>query len=267
MSGVRRSLFKARVYRQTAHVPDGFYFKPTNAEAYDADMGRAADAMDDLPFYLGLARQAAARGEAVLELGCGTGRVTIPIARAGAEIVGLDNAPAMLAVARRKAAEAGVRVHWVTADMRDFRLEQRFGLVIIPFRSFLHLLTDADQEACLRRIQEHLLPGGRLALNFFVQKLAERAGSPVISRIYRDLQVRYVSRGEMERLLQRCGFEVEALSGWFDERPFSDSSSEMVWLARRPNAAPKSGRLKDHGESAPPTGEAGTVASHNDRDL
>ena len=96
-----------------------------------------------------LAKQASALGHAVLELGCGTGRVTIPIARAGVEVVGLDNAPAMLDVARRKAAAAGVDVRWVTADMRSFQLEQRFGLVIIPFRSFLHLLTDADQLACL----------------------------------------------------------------------------------------------------------------------
>jgi len=220
-------------------MPDDYYFKPANAAAYDADMGRAADAMDDIPFYVELAKQAAANGEAVLELGCGTGRVTIPIAQAGVEIVGLDNAPAMLDVARRKAAAAGVDVRWVTADMRSFRLEQRFGLVIIPFRSFLHLLTDADQLACLARVHEHLLPGGRLALNFFVQKLAARSATPVISRIYKTIQVRYVSQGEMERLLARSGFEVEALYGWFDKRPFTANSGEMVWLTRKIDAADK----------------------------
>jgi SAM-dependent methyltransferase len=214
-------------------VPDDFYFRRSNAEAYDADLGRSADAMDDVAFYVELAKQAAARGEAVLELGCGTGRVTIPIAQAGVEVVGLDNAPAMLDVARRKAAAAGVDVRWVTADMRTFRLEQRFGLVIIPFRSFLHMLTDADQQACLSRVYEHLLPGGRFALNFFVQKLAARSAAPVISRIYKEIRVRYVSQGEMERLLTAAGFEIEALYGWFDRRPFTDRSGEMVWLARR----------------------------------
>jgi len=214
-------------------MPDDYYFKPANAEAYDADMGRAADAMDDVPFYVELAREAALTGQAVLELGCGTGRVTIPIAQAGVEVVGLDNAPAMLNVARRKATTAGVDVRWVAADMRSFKLEQRFGLVIVPFRSFLHLLTDADQRACLERIHEHLLPGGRLALNFFVQKLAARSPTPVISRIYKTIQVRYVSQGEMEGLLARSGFEVEALYGWFDRRPFTDNSSELIWLAQR----------------------------------
>ncbi|HEY7465515.1 MAG TPA: class I SAM-dependent methyltransferase [Dehalococcoidia bacterium] len=214
-------------------MPDDFYFKPANAAAYDADLGRSADAMDDVPFYVELAKQAAARGEAVLELACGTGRVTIPIAQAGVEVVGLDNAPAMLDIARRKAAAAGVNVRWVTADMRTFHLDRRFGLVIIPFRSFLHMLTDADQQACLTRAYEHLLPGGRFALNFFVQKLAARSAVPVISRIYKEIRVRYVSQAEMERLLTAAGFEIEALYGWFDNRPFTDSSGEMVWLARR----------------------------------
>ena len=215
-------------------MPDDYYLKPANAEAYDADLGRSADAMEDVPFYVELAQEAAARGEAVLELGCGTGRVTIPIAQAGVEVVGLDNAPAMLDIARRKAAAAGVDVRWVTGDMRTFRLDRRFGLVIIPFRSFLHMLTDADQQACLSRVYEHLLPGGRFALNFFVQKLAARSAVPVISRIYKDIRVRYVSQGEMERLLTSAGFEIEALYGWFDKRPLTERSGEMVWLARKP---------------------------------
>ena len=207
--GARCFLFLASAGR-LPFVPDDFYLRPANAEAYDADMGRSADAMEDVPFYVELAKQAASRGEAVLELGCGTGRVTIPIA------------------------QAGVDVRWVLADMRTFHFDRRFGLVIIPFRSFLHMLTDADQQACLTRVYEHLKPGGRFALNFFEQKLASRSAAPVISRIYKEIRVRYVSQGEMERLLTSAGFEIEALYGWFDKRPFTDSSGEMVWLARRP---------------------------------
>jgi SAM-dependent methyltransferase len=235
-------------------VPDDFYFKAVNAEAYDADLGRSADAMDDVPFYVDLARQAAGRGEAVLELACGTGRVTIPIAQAGVEVTGLDNAPAMLDVARRKAAAAGVDVRWVLGDMRTFRLGQRFGLVIIPFRSFLHLLTDADQQACLQHVYEHLLPGGRFALNFFVQKLAGRGAVPLISRIYKEIRVRYVSQAEMERLLTAAGFEVEALYGWFDRRPFTERSGEMVWLARRGGPT---GRAKPKEYSEIPSNQEG----------
>jgi SAM-dependent methyltransferase len=223
-------------------VSNDYYLDPRVAAAYDADMGRDADTMDDVPFYVDLAREAAASGLPVLELGCGTGRVTIPIARAGVEVVGLDSSPAMLGIARRKAAAVGADVTWVEGDMRDFALDQRFGLVIIPFRSFLHLLTDADQEACLACVRRHLIPGGRFALNFFVPRFAGRTArqegssvkppAPFISRIYDSMRLRYVLRDEMEATLQRAGFEVEALYGWFDKRPFTDESSEMVWLAR-----------------------------------
>ena len=215
-------------------MPDDFYTRVSNAEAYDFDMGRSADAMRDVPFYVELARQAAEQGHAVLELGCGTGRVTIPIAQAGVEVVGIDNARAMLDVARRKAAAAGLDIRWLTADMAAFRLDQRFGLVIVPFRSFLHLLTEADQLACLSCVHEHLLPGGRFALNFFVQPLAARSGAPRVSTIYRSLRVRYVTRHEMEDLLRRSGFEVEAVYGGFNNEPLTASSGEMVWIARKP---------------------------------
>src|SRR5690606_37852341 len=148
-------------------MTEGYYFDPRVAEAYDAEIARLdAVVREDVPFYVGLAREAAAAGQTVLELGCGTGRVTIPIAEAGATVVGLDNAPAMLEVARRKAGDAA-NPRWVLGDMADFRLEERFGLVIIPFRSFLLLLTVEEQKRCLACIREHLQPGGRLALNVF----------------------------------------------------------------------------------------------------
>ena len=136
----------------------------------------------------------------------------------------------MLDIARRKAAAAGVNVRWVTADMRTFHLDRRFGLVIIPFRSFLHLLTDEDQAACLERVRAHLMPGGRFALNFFVPRLGGGRSSgarpkPFISRIYKSMRLRYVLREEMEQALLRAGLEVEALYGWFDGRPFSSRHS------------------------------------------
>lgn len=122
----------------------------------------------DIPFYVDLAREA--RGD-VLELGCGTGRVLIPTARAGIPIVGLDLSPHMLEICRerlaREPAEVRDRAKVVEGDMRDFRLGARFALITTPFRPFQHLLTTDDQLACLRSTNAHLAAGGRLVLDLF----------------------------------------------------------------------------------------------------
>jgi SAM-dependent methyltransferase len=122
----------------------------------------------DVSFFVDAAREA---GGAVLELGCGTGRVLIPTARAGIEIVGLDLSRHMLEVCRaRLAAEpepVRSRVTLVEADMRGFGLGREFTLATLPFRPFQHLLTVEDQLACLGAIRRHLAPGGRLILDLF----------------------------------------------------------------------------------------------------
>jgi SAM-dependent methyltransferase len=122
----------------------------------------------DVAFYLGTAQ---ALGGPVLELGCGTGRVLLPIARAGHRITGLDQSEAMLERARAKLAEEPrelqERTRLVEGDMSDFDLGEPFRLVIIPFRPFQHLLTVEAQLACLEHVKRHLLPGGRLVMDFF----------------------------------------------------------------------------------------------------
>ena len=127
---------------------------------------------DDVQFYVEQARHS---GGPVLELGSGTGRVAIPIAQAGIEIVGLESSIAMLREARRKtsgasAASAGVPL-WVEGDMADFSLGRKFELVIIPFRGFLSLLSVEEQMDCLRCIRGHLAPGGKLIFDVFVPDL------------------------------------------------------------------------------------------------
>jgi SAM-dependent methyltransferase len=122
----------------------------------------------DIDFFVEMAQ---ASGGPVLEVGCGTGRVLIPTARAGIEIVGLDLSPFMLAVCRQRLAEEPPevqgRVQLVERDMRDFDLGQQFALVTVPFRPFQHLTTVEDQMACLHSIHRHLAPGGRLVLDLF----------------------------------------------------------------------------------------------------
>ncbi len=107
----------------------------------------------------------------VLEIGCGTGRVLIPIARKGIEITGLDLSPNMLKICRKNLAlepkEVQSRVNLVEADMCRFNLPQKFALVTTPFRPFQHLLTVKDQISCLECIHKHLADKGRMILDIF----------------------------------------------------------------------------------------------------
>ncbi len=109
----------------------------------------------DEAFYVEEAQKA---GGNVLEIGCGTGRIMIPIAESGVNIVGLDSAPAMLEVARDKIAglsdETRRRIQIVEDDMRTFQLDQRFDLAIMPYRAFLHMMTVDDQRRALTGIRD-----------------------------------------------------------------------------------------------------------------
>jgi SAM-dependent methyltransferase len=143
------------------------------AEAYDhiplyANRG-------DLDFYLAEARraaQAAAPGVTpVLELGCGSGRILVPTARAGIGVTGLDLSRAMLERCRMRlgseAPEVRERVRLLEGSMTSFDFDAAFQLITTPFRSFQHLLTVEDQLRCLRAAHRHLAPGGRLILDLF----------------------------------------------------------------------------------------------------
>src|SRR4029077_510178 len=115
------------------------------AKHYDAAYASKLDLVD-LPFYLDLARRS--RGP-VLEIGCGTGRALLPIARHGVEIHGVDNSSAMLRILKSHLADEPhevrkkVHLHW--GDMRSFRLKKKFPLVILPFRPLQHMFTLKDQ--------------------------------------------------------------------------------------------------------------------------
>jgi len=122
----------------------------------------------DVPFFVEAAQES---GGPVLEVGCGTGRILIPTARARIEIVGLDLSSHMLDVCRKRLLkepkDVQSRVQLVEADMRHFALGQAFRLVTTPFRPFQHLTTVDDQLSCLECIHRHLVKGGRLILDVF----------------------------------------------------------------------------------------------------
>ena len=129
----------------------------------DADIASLYDAFpftDDLDLYAGLA---GTQGGRVLELGCGSGRILVPLARAGHHVVGVDTSPHMLALACEKLATAGpevaARARLVQGDLRYFELSERFDLAIVAVKTFAYLITRHDQQRALAAVAAHLRPG------------------------------------------------------------------------------------------------------------
>jgi SAM-dependent methyltransferase len=141
-----------------------------SAKHYDAAYAKFAEkqVLVDLPFYVDLAKRS---GGPVLEIGCGTGRVLLSIAREGIEIDGVDNSPAMLQVLKARmqlepsVVRARANVH--VADMRRFQLGKKYPLAIIPFRPMQHMYTLADQVGALMTVAAHLHENGLLAFDVF----------------------------------------------------------------------------------------------------
>ncbi len=127
----------------------------------------------DLPLYLEEARRQAP----VLDLACGTGRLTIPIARAGVAIVGVDASAEMLQVARRKAVDLP-HLELVQGRIETFDLQRRFGTIMLALSSFCCLASVEAQERALQNMRRHLRPGGRLVLDVFVPSAAH-LGQPL----------------------------------------------------------------------------------------
>jgi SAM-dependent methyltransferase len=138
----------------------------------------------DLAFYVGLARRA--RGP-VLELGTGTGRVSLALARAGVSVVGLDQSRDMLRQAEtriaREPSAVRRRIELRAGDLRSARLRRRFALVIAPFNLFMHLYTRRDLERGLATVRAHLAERGRFAMDVLVPDLGALRRDP--ERVYR----------------------------------------------------------------------------------
>ncbi len=213
---------------------------------------------EDVEFYVEEARRA---GGVVVELACGTGRITVPVARAGIEVIGVDGSAAMLEVARERAAAAGVAelVDLRLGDLRDPPVPERVALVLIPFRSLLHMTTEEDRVRALRAARELLVPGGRLVFDVFAPSsddieatngrwlerepgIYERAdwdeGERTLTLSVRrgeeasTMVLAWLSPIEWRRLLERAGLELEAHYGWFDRRPYA-GEEDFVFVARR----------------------------------
>ena len=213
---------------------------------------------EDVGFYVSEARRVS---PPVVELGVGTGRIAVPIAAEGIRVIGVDSSPGMLEVCREQAEAAGVAelLDLRLGDLRAPPVDERVELVLCPFRSFLHLHTDEERLAALGAARELLVDGGRLIFDVFAPGdddiaethgrwlerepgIFERADWDKRSRML-TLSVRgpegettmalaWLSAEEWRALLGRAGFEVDALYGWFDRRPYR-GGEDQVWLARR----------------------------------
>ena len=122
----------------------------------------ALKAQNDVAFYLA---QAQAPSGPVLEVGCGTGRVTIPLAAAGVDITSLDVSASMLQEA--KAESQGLRIDWVAADGRSFDLGRRFALIMMPFNTLQFFRDSAALGQLFRCVKSHLGNEGRFVFDVF----------------------------------------------------------------------------------------------------
>jgi SAM-dependent methyltransferase len=157
-----------------------------------------------VPFYVDLARRQAG---AVLELACGTGQLTVPIALHGLPTVGLDQSSAMLSVAKKRASAAAASIEFVEGDMRDFALGREFDFIFVARNSLLHLLSTADLLAAFAAIRRHLTADGVLAFDVFNPD-ANSLAKPVGQR-FPVMQVSTANFGQL-RVEETCDYDSTA---------------------------------------------------------
>jgi SAM-dependent methyltransferase len=236
---------------------------------YDAEYGSIDG---DGAFFLSLAESCGGR---VLDLGCGTGRLAIPLARRGKEVTGIDRSRAMLTYAEAKAGHLATR--WVEGDFRNFELGREFDLIIACGHAFQALLTEADQRTFLRCARRHLAAGGRLAFDTrntvplhldvtsqegswhsFVLpdgsvvdvsgiEAYDAAAGIMHYRTFRTrrdsgvrtetvLDIKFTAPDDLLCLLRESGLQEERVFGDFSGGPLTDASPEIVVVARSDQA-------------------------------
>ena len=248
----------------------------TNARSFYADgeiydrIARYAGEDAEIAFYDALAKGTNA---SILELGCGTGRLSIPLAAKGHAVTGLDCAAAMLEVARAKASAADVEVDFVQADMRCFNVESRPGLVILPYNTIGHLHSLDDLMSCFSRVHAQMAPDGMFVIDVDNPTPYRMGQEPVERRlllryptesgewvdVYEtivfdwaeqiqertlfvqragqqsqiDLRTRVLFPQELGNLLRTAGFEIALRTGGFDTATFGAASDSQLLVCVR----------------------------------
>ena len=224
-------------------------------------------AWDD--FYLGLARES---GRAVLDLGCGTGRLACRVAAEAIEVVGAEPAAGMLGRARDR--PGGEAVTWIESDGQGLNLIRRFDLIYMTGHAFQALLSDDDAVALLAAAARHLAPGGRFAFETrnparqawlgwspeATREVVETAaqgrvetcydaeleGESGIVRIAQHCRfldrgmtrigrsrIRFIGRDHLEGLLTLAGLVANAWYGDWSRGPCTREAKEIIAIARR----------------------------------
>lgn len=224
---------------------------------------------EDVEFYVEEVKKVDGK---VLEIGCGTGRIYLEMLEQGVDAYGIDISEEMLERLREKAEERNLEPKVFEADMQDFDLDEKFSLVMIPYRSFHHNLTVDDQLATLETIYGHLEEGGKLILNFYCPDfdfISENYGKELSSdveghpelelveyneivdpvdmiiefekKVLEDGEVKWSSTGkskmttktEFELLLRNSSFSDWKVYGGFELDELENSKQEMVWIVEK----------------------------------
>ncbi|MBN1113935.1 MAG: class I SAM-dependent methyltransferase [Oligoflexia bacterium] len=146
---------------------------------YNLDYGERTE---DISFYVNLCGQV--KGS-VLELGCGTGRISMPLARNGIRLIAVDNAPAMLETAAEKARADNLEIEFIKRDFTGhFDLKRQFDMIIMTFNSFQHVYTNKEAEVLFDNVKKHLVPGGVFVFDIINPVLADLGRGPDSVYVY-----------------------------------------------------------------------------------
>ena len=243
-------------------------------QIYSAELYDKVNNFDyDIPFYLELSEKALG---SVLELCCGSGRITLPLAKKGVDITGLDYTDSMLKKASEKFKKAGLSVNLVKGDMRDFNFDRKFNLIFIPFNSIQNTYTFEHINAIFTCVKKHLDDEGIFAFDIFNPDLnyltrpesdldeiynfeLDSGKQMIIKQSMRYDKINQVNRvkwhhfidgkehiesldmrcffpQEMDYIIRYNGFEIVSKYGDFDKNTFGQKSAKQIYVLRKINS-------------------------------
>lgn len=204
----------------------GLLFEPNYASAYDAiyadkDYNQECDLIETA-----LRRYGIGEAKAILDLGCGTGGHALPLARRGYRLTGLDQSPAMIEIARKKALDENLDIQWSVGDVRSTKFGQVFDAALLMFAVLGYQTTNQDVLATLRNVRRHLRDGGVLVFDVWYGvpvlgerpgdrlKVVQRGGNEIVRAVSSVLDVQ---RNIVDVRIRTWEFENSVLRGKSDE--------------------------------------------------